>query len=64
MGKNIVYVYKNGEAKAAEINIGLRTEKRVHVLEGLHPGDTVITTGVMQMRTGMKVIIDELTGDE
>ena len=60
MGKNIVYVYKNGEAWPAEIIAGLRTESEVQVLDGLHAGDTVITTGVMQLRTGMKVEIDNL----
>ena len=61
MGRNIVYLYRNGEARATEINTGLRTESFVQVLEGLTPGDTVITTGVMQLRTGMKVTIDNLT---
>ncbi|MDR1224678.1 MAG: efflux RND transporter periplasmic adaptor subunit [Tannerella sp.] len=60
MGKNIVYLYKGDEAKSAEIITGLRTESQVQVLEGLTPGDTVITTGVMQLRMGMKVNIDNL----
>ncbi|MDH6313234.1 membrane fusion protein (multidrug efflux system) [Parabacteroides sp. PFB2-10] len=60
MGKNIVYRYKGGVAQAAEILIGLRTEERVQVLEGLSVGDTLITTGVMQLRSGMKVTIDNL----
>ncbi|MDR0698558.1 MAG: efflux RND transporter periplasmic adaptor subunit [Tannerella sp.] len=60
MGKNIVYIYKNGEAKSAEIITGLRTESHVQALEGIQAGDTVITTGVMQLRTGMKIIIDNL----
>ena len=60
MGKYIVYVYRNGDAKATEIKMGQRTESFVQVLEGLSPGDTVITTGVMQLRTGMKVKIDNL----
>ena len=60
MGKSIVYLYKNGEARSAEIITGLRTEREVQILEGLHPGDTVITTGVMQLRNNMKVIIDDL----
>jgi membrane fusion protein (multidrug efflux system) len=60
MGKNIVYLYKNGAAKAVEIITGLRTESYVQSLEGLQPGDTVITTGVMQLRTGMNVTIDNL----
>lgn len=60
MGKNIVYLYKDGVAEPAEITIGLRTESRVQVLDGVQPGDTLITSGVMQLRTGMKVSIDNL----
>ena len=60
MGKNVVYLYKNGVAEPAEVTIGLRTESRVQVLDGVQPGDTLITTGVMQLRTGMKVTIDNL----
>jgi len=61
MGKNIVYVYKNGDAQAKEIITGLRTDSHTQVVEGLFPGDTIITTGVMQLRSGMKVTIDNLT---
>jgi len=60
MGKSIIYMYNNGEARPQEIITGLRTESRVQVLEGIEVGDTVITTGVMQLRTGMKVNIDHL----
>ena len=61
MGRSIVYVYRSGEARATEINTGQRTESFVQVMEGLALGDTVITTGVMQLRTGMRVTIDNLT---
>ena len=60
MGKNVVYLYKDGVAEPAEIEIGLRTESHVQVLNGVQPGDTLITTGVMQLRTGMQVTIDNL----
>jgi len=60
MGKNMVFKYMNGIAQPVEILIGLRTEERVQVLEGLSVGDTLITTGVMQLRSGMKVSIDNL----
>ena len=56
----MVYLYKGGVAEPAEVTIGLRTESRVQVLDGVQPGDTLITTGVMQLRTGMKVTIDNL----
>lgn len=60
MGKNIVYLYKSGNAEPVEIDLGLRTESQVQVLDGLNVGDTLITSGVMQLRTGMKVSIDNL----
>ncbi|MDR2534217.1 MAG: efflux RND transporter periplasmic adaptor subunit [Tannerellaceae bacterium] len=60
MGKNVVFLYSNGEAKYNEIITGLRTESRVQVLEGISEGDTIITTGVMQLRSGMKVTIGEI----
>lgn len=60
LGKNIVYLYKNGVAQPVELVTGIRTESRVQVLDGLAIGDTLITTGVMQLRTGMKVSIDNL----
>ena len=63
MGRTIVYLYKNGDARATAITTGLRTERHTHALEGLLPGDTVLTTGVMQLRSGMKVTIDNLIED-
>lgn len=60
MGKTIVYKYENGLAQPKEIKTGIRTESRVQVLEGLAQGDTIITTGVMQLRKGMNVSIDNL----
>lgn len=60
MGKNMVYLYKGGVAQQKEILTGLRTESHVQALEGLNVGDTVITTGVMQLRVGMKVAIDNI----
>lgn len=60
MGKNIVFVYENGVAQPREIKMGIRTESRVQVLEGLNLGDTAIISGVMQLRMGMKVSIDNL----
>ena len=60
MGRSIVYKYQAGEAVPVEIIQGLRNEEMVQVLVGLQTGDTVITTGVMQLRAGSKVIIDNL----
>ena len=55
-----VFLYKNGIAQPAEIVKGLRTASQVQVLKGVQPGDTVIVSGTMQLRTGQKVILDSV----
>ncbi len=58
MGIDKVFVCRNGVAVPVEITKGLRTDAYVQVLRGLAVGDTVITTGTMQLRTGQRVVID------
>ena len=60
MGIDKVFLCKNGNAQPVEIIKGLRTDKRVQVLGGVHIGDTVIVSGTMQLRTGQKVNIVSL----
>ena len=60
MGQDIAYTYKNGKAHRVILTKGLRTASSVQVLEGLNIGDTLLTTGVMQLRDGMNVSIAKL----
>jgi len=60
MGRDITYVYESGKAKEVEIVTGMRTASSVEVVSGLEAGDTLLTTGVMQLRTGMPVRIDRM----
>jgi membrane fusion protein (multidrug efflux system) len=60
MGRDIAYLYKGGKARQIILTKGMRTESKVQVLQGIQPGDTLITTGVMQLRDGMSVIIDHV----
>ncbi len=57
MGKDKVFLCKNGTAQPVEIQKGLRTDSAVQVVKGLSAGDTVITSGTMQIRTGQKVTV-------
>jgi len=50
-----VYVYRNGRAEKHTVTIGARTADRVHVLTGIEPGDTIITTGLLQVKEGMNI---------
>ena len=44
------FVYKNGVAKQRALEIGARTDTKVQVLKGLRVGDTLITSGILQIR--------------
>jgi membrane fusion protein, multidrug efflux system len=52
-----VFLYKNGQAVPREIQTGIRNEATVQVIEGLSESDTVITSGILQLRPGMPVSI-------
>lgn len=60
MGIDKVFLYKSGKAEPVQIKKGVRTSDKVQVLDGLVVGDTVITSGTMQIRTGQKVVLDEV----
>lgn len=50
-----VFIMENGLAKDVEVETTARTEKDVLVSAGIKPGDTVLTTGIMSLKTGMPV---------
>lgn len=60
MGIDKVFLYKNGKAEPVSITKGIRNDARVQVLQGLNLGDTIITSGTLQLRTGLKVTLDEV----
>jgi len=56
----LVYLYKGGTVMPQKVEIGLREDKQVQITSGLTAGDTVVTSGILQMRPGIKVKITEL----
>lgn len=64
MGRDLAFVYKNGKARQIEIRKGLRTASSVQIIQGLQSGDTLLTTGVMQLRDGLDVIISNFVENE
>ena len=58
MGVDKVYLYKNGKARAVTVRTGLRTESSIQILAGLNLGDTIITSGTLQLRTDLPVKLD------
>jgi len=55
-----VFVYEKGRVREQSVETGIRTEDSVQVVQGLHPSDTVLTTGLLQVRPGMPVQVDNL----
>ncbi len=55
-----VYVYKNGLAMPSIVTTGIRTERNVQVISGLSKGDTVITSGIVQLRPKTPVSLKEV----
>lgn len=60
MGRDIAYIYKDGRAQQVTLTKGMRTESSIQVINGLSIGDTLLTTGVMQLRDGLPVVINQL----
>ncbi|MCK9280006.1 MAG: efflux RND transporter periplasmic adaptor subunit [Melioribacteraceae bacterium] len=55
-----VYVYKNGLAIPSLVATGIRTEKDIQILSGISRGDTVITSGIVQLRPKTPVSLKEV----
>lgn len=55
-----VYKIENGEAIYTSIRIGVRGEKLVEVLDGLQKGDTLVVSGVVQLRPNSPISIHKI----
>ncbi|TVR41359.1 MAG: efflux RND transporter periplasmic adaptor subunit [Bacteroidia bacterium] len=55
-----VFVYRSGRAHPIYVRTGIRMEDRVQILEGLSFGDTLLTTGVLQLRQGISIVLDNM----
>ncbi len=54
-----VYVVSNGTAQRRVVTISGRTSDMVLITEGVQPGDTVITTGLMSVKDGSPVSLQQ-----
>jgi membrane fusion protein (multidrug efflux system) len=55
-----VAIARNGKVKMVNVTIGTRTNDMVEVLQGIQPGDTILTTGIMQVKPGMTVKVTKV----
>jgi membrane fusion protein (multidrug efflux system) len=47
-----VFIVKDGKATPVMVKTGIRNESKIQILEGLAVGDTVIVTGLLQIKPG------------
>ena len=60
MGVDKLYLYRSGKAQPVTVNVGIRTDKSVQIVDGLKQGDTVIVSGTLQLRMGLPVTLDNI----
>lgn len=60
MEGEMVYVFRNGNASSVRVQTGLRTESLIQIVDGLKFGDTLITSGILQLRQSLPVVLDTL----
>jgi membrane fusion protein, multidrug efflux system len=55
-----VFIYKNGKAQSVKVTTGLRTESRIQIKDGLKLGDTLLVTGILQLRQNLQIALDSV----
>ncbi len=50
-----VFILRNGKVAAIKVITGIRTETEVEIEKGLQPNDTLIISGLLQIKEGMPV---------
>lgn len=60
LGGQQVFVVENGTAQPRTVETGVRTDSTVQITSGLAPQDTVITSGIQQLRPGLPVRIERV----
>ncbi|MFQ3213108.1 MAG: membrane fusion protein (multidrug efflux system) [Marivirga sp.] len=61
---HLVFVIKQGEARAQVVKLGVRTAREVEIVQGLNKGDTIAVAGVAQLKDRALVSIKNLAGGE
>jgi membrane fusion protein (multidrug efflux system) len=52
-----VYLYKNGLARELPVKTGIRTERQIQIIEGVQVNDSLIVTGLLQLKDSTQVSV-------
>lgn len=55
-----VFIASNGKAKEVPVQTGIRSNLNLEIISGLKPHDTLITTGILQLRPGLDIQITQM----
>jgi membrane fusion protein (multidrug efflux system) len=53
-----VFIYKSGKASTVKVITGLRTEAKIQITSGLKYGDTLLISGILQLRQNLPIVLD------
>lgn len=56
LNKQKVFVVVNGRVKSRVVQLGQRFSTGVEIIDGLHSGDTIVATGILQLKDSMMVV--------
>lgn len=51
-----LFVARQGKAHLVEVRTGVREASQIEITEGIQPGDTVLTSGMLFLREGAKIL--------
>lgn len=59
-----VLVCKNGQAQNVPVTAGIRTPTEIQILSGIAPGDTVLVSGILQLKPKTPVTVNIIGQDQ
>lgn len=58
-----VILAKDGKAHFTIVKTGIRRASNIEIIDGLKPGDTIITTGILFLKEGSKLLYSSIKSD-
>ncbi len=58
-GKKLI-LYKDGIAKFVDVQTGIRDSANIEIINGVTPGDTIVTTGLLGLRPDAKIKLSKV----
>lgn len=59
-----VFVLTEGKAESRKVTIGTRTDDRIEVVRGLESGDSLITSGILDLKPGAPVTVSGIDSED